>query len=474
VLLVREVGDRVGAEAGGVREVLSPAGPDDQAGAEDTSRLHGQPARRAGCPEHQDGLTRLEVSTVVKRQPPGHARTGANGQAGGVDFVGDEPAAARRLAGPADQAPGSASTPASRPTRTLRATRTKRSASPAASANGAAPHGYCAPGRPLRAPRQAERKAYRGSKIALSLVAFYADCRHEVLKVKSGYRVTLTYNLLLHGDSSRPAGDDGTVAELADLLREHFSTPVPRYYGGPAADPPNRLVYLLDHEYTPRALSWRRLKGADASRVALLQAAAGKADAQAAAATLAPFWDGALCAQAATEGSRTSGLFGKALQVALALTNAETAAMLLRPLRIENLTDTNVNSLGTIADAYGQQWTAHLLRTWFGGDEPTWAYVGEQQRPQWVADWLPSLCTGLHATGGAGAVTAERILDLAWEWLGTSRAVVRASPTWPPTARPGSAPGSPAHSAHPATGRSACPRAAAPATCATPSPPSAA
>ena len=122
-----------------------------------------------------------------------------------------------------------------------------------------------------------EWKAYRGSKTALSLVAFYADCRHEVLRVTSGYRITLTYNLLLHGDTSRPEGDDGTVAELADLLREHFSTPVPRYYGGPVTDPPNRLVYLLDHEYTPRGLNWRRLKGADASRVALLRAAAGKA-----------------------------------------------------------------------------------------------------------------------------------------------------------------------------------------------------
>ena len=99
---------------------------------------------------------------------------------------------------------------------------------------------------------------WKGSKTALSLVAFYADCRHEVLKVNSGYRITLTYKLLLHGDTSRPDGDEGTAAELADLLREHFSTPVPRYYGGPAADPPNRLVYLLDHEYTPRGLNWRR------------------------------------------------------------------------------------------------------------------------------------------------------------------------------------------------------------------------
>jgi hypothetical protein len=123
-----------------------------------------------------------------------------------------------------------------------------------------------------------ERKAYQGSRRALSLVAFYADCRHEVLPVKSGYRITLTYNLLLHGVTSRPEGDDGTAAELADLLREHFSTPVPRHYGGPVTDPPNRLVYLLDHEYTPRGLTWQRLKGADTRRVSLLRTAAGQAD----------------------------------------------------------------------------------------------------------------------------------------------------------------------------------------------------
>jgi predicted 2-oxoglutarate/Fe(II)-dependent dioxygenase YbiX len=418
-----------------------------------------------------------------------------------------------------------------------------------------------------------EWKAYRGSKTALSLVAFYADCRHEVLKVASGYRITLTYNLLVHGDTSRPGGDDGTVAELAGLLRDHFSTPVPRYYGGPAADPPNRLVYLLDHEYTPRALKWSRLKGADASRVSLLREAANRADcetilaladiktthsayrdedddyqyrrywddddddeydddegsgddtryeiqdlvdsevalthwtgpdgtrleetslradgtevcastptgdlepysseyegymgnwgntldrwyhraavvvwpreqafanraetspawaldelaamvsagdaagAQAAAATLAPFWDGARRARIADERGRVSGLFGKALRAADAVADAETAAMLLRPFRIESMTATHVNSFGKIAGGYGQQWTAELLRTWFGGDQPAWAYGGGQERPRWVADWLPGLCEGLQATGGAGAVAARRILDLAWEWL---------------------------------------------------------
>jgi predicted 2-oxoglutarate/Fe(II)-dependent dioxygenase YbiX len=419
-----------------------------------------------------------------------------------------------------------------------------------------------------------EWKAYRGSKTALSLVAFYADCRHEVLRVTSGYRITLTYNLLLHGDTSRPEGDDGTVAELADLLCEHFSTPVPRYYGGPASDPPNRLVYLLDYEYTPRGLNWRRLKGADASRVALLRAAADRAGcesvlaladiktthsafaadegygyqdwydeydedndeysggasgsgdeydvqelidsevtlthwtgpegtrleetslsvdgdevcastptgdlspysseyegymgnwgntldrwyhraavavwprdqafanraetspawaldelaamasagdvpgARAAAATLAPFWDSTVRGRTPGEGGRTSGLFDKALRAADAVADTESSTTLLRPFRIENLTDAQVKSFAKIADGYGQQWTAELLRTWFGGDQPTWAYGGGHERPQWVADSLPGLCEGLHATGSAGRLAAQRLVDLSWEWIG--------------------------------------------------------
>jgi hypothetical protein len=419
-----------------------------------------------------------------------------------------------------------------------------------------------------------EWKAYRGSKTALSLVAFYADCRHEVLRVTSGYRITLTYNLLLHGDTSRPEGDDGTAAELADLLREHFSTPVPRYYGGPATDPPNRLVYLLDHEYTPRGLNWRRLKGADANRVALLRAAADRAGcesvlaladiktthsafpadegygyrrrrgwydedddeyseeasggdrkyeiqdlidsevalthwtgpegtrleetslsvdgdevcastptgdlapysseyegymgnwgntldrwyhraavvvwprdqafanraetspawaldeltavasagdvpgARAAAATLAPFWDSAVRGRTPGEGGRASGLLGKALRVADAVADPDTAAMLLRPFRIESLTAAQVESFAKIADGYGQQWTAELLRAWFGGDQSAWAYGGGQERPRWVADSLPALCEGLHAAGTVGTLAAQRLVDLAWEWLG--------------------------------------------------------
>jgi hypothetical protein len=114
-----------------------------------------------------------------------------------------------------------------------------------------------------------ETATYRGSKKALSFVAFYNDCRHQVKRVRSGYRVVLTYNLLLRSDTARSGVDPDPefVGSLACCLDEHFG----------ASGGPNRLVYLLDHEYTRRGLDWSRLKGADARRVTLLQAAAERA-----------------------------------------------------------------------------------------------------------------------------------------------------------------------------------------------------
>src|SRR5713101_7435191 len=120
---------------------------------------------------------------------------------------------------------------------------------------------------------------YRTSKEELSFVAFYADCRHQVKPVKSGYRVTLTLNLLAAGETG--AQGAGPVGDLAHCLTEHFATPATPRHGRTDLDPPNRLVYLLDHEYTQRGLSWNRLKGADAERAALLRAAAERAGCEA-------------------------------------------------------------------------------------------------------------------------------------------------------------------------------------------------
>ena len=117
--------------------------------------------------------------------------------------------------------------------------------------------------------------------------------------------------------------------------------------------------------------------------------------AQAAAATLASFWDGALRIGTPERTGRVSGLFGKALRAADAVADAGTAAMLLRPFRIENLTGADVASFGKIADRYGQQWTADLLRTWFGGGP---ASVGV-----WRGNRTPAVGSGLAARRVRGA-----------------------------------------------------------------------
>ena len=125
------------------------------------------------------------------------------------------------------------------------------------------------------------RTSYRASGERLTFAGFYADCRHEVKPVTRGYRISLTMNLL--AERTRPAdtGDAGPAADLAHCLAEHFTQPAEqRYaYGRSLPEPPpNRLVYLLDHEYTQHGLKWDLLKGTDATRAALLRQAAEQAD----------------------------------------------------------------------------------------------------------------------------------------------------------------------------------------------------
>ena len=118
---------------------------------------------------------------------------------------------------------------------------------------------------------------YQGSASSLTFVAFYSDTRHEVLPVERGYRVVLTYNLMLTGDATPSRGDDPELASTAAaLLEQHFThAPEPRWRGDRLAiEPPDRLVFLLDHQYTERGLRWSQLKGDDAARAEVIASAA--------------------------------------------------------------------------------------------------------------------------------------------------------------------------------------------------------
>ena len=108
-----------------------------------------------------------------------------------------------------------------------------------------------------------------------AFAAFYADCVHEVLPVTTGCRLTLVYNLLRKGKGPEPEPPsyEGEQAKVAALLQA--------WAAGkqlPDDDAPEKLIYPLEHAYTPAELSFDTLKGADAAVAGVLVAAAPQDD----------------------------------------------------------------------------------------------------------------------------------------------------------------------------------------------------
>ena len=104
-----------------------------------------------------------------------------------------------------------------------------------------------------------------------AFAAFYADCVHEVLPVTQGHRLTLAYNLMRVGKGRLPKPPDygeqqGRIAALLQTWRDSQ-----RHPDGEVSE---KLVYPLDHAYTPAELGFAALKGADAAAAGVLAAAA--------------------------------------------------------------------------------------------------------------------------------------------------------------------------------------------------------
>ncbi len=114
-----------------------------------------------------------------------------------------------------------------------------------------------------------------------AVFAFYADCRHQVARVERGHRITLTYHLVQKrsGRAGAKPRKSSIQDRLTESLRTYFATPSRTSSG--EAIPRERFVYLLDHEYTQKGLSWKTLKGEDRVRVAELAAAADRLDCRA-------------------------------------------------------------------------------------------------------------------------------------------------------------------------------------------------
>lgn len=109
----------------------------------------------------------------------------------------------------------------------------------------------------------------------VAFAAFYADCWHEVRPVSSGCRLTLIYNLMRKGAGQLPLPPayDAEINRVTALLG--------RWTRDLATAPgslPKKLIYPLEHIYTPVEISFPRLKNADAAVAAVLQEAARRAD----------------------------------------------------------------------------------------------------------------------------------------------------------------------------------------------------
>jgi len=97
---------------------------------------------------------------------------------------------------------------------------------------------------------------------------------HEVLPVTAGHRLTLAYNLVRVGKGRPPKPPDyaeqqGSIAALLQAWRDSKTQP--------DTDLPKKLVYLLDHAYTPAELGFPALKGVDAAAAGVLATAAQQA-----------------------------------------------------------------------------------------------------------------------------------------------------------------------------------------------------
>ncbi len=106
----------------------------------------------------------------------------------------------------------------------------------------------------------------------LAYAAFYADCTHETRPVREGCRLSLVFNLCLRpGDTttSRHAPDH---SDHIRNIREQLIRWRDDEYG------PDKLVWLLEHDYSEAGLSWDVLKNADSALAGVLKKAADQAD----------------------------------------------------------------------------------------------------------------------------------------------------------------------------------------------------
>jgi predicted 2-oxoglutarate/Fe(II)-dependent dioxygenase YbiX len=113
----------------------------------------------------------------------------------------------------------------------------------------------------------------------LFYAAFYADCVHEVLPVSSGCRLVLVYNLSRHTKGTLPKPPDyRQEQEQVILFLRDWTKKIAVAQQENSLNTALKLVYLLEHAYTPDGLSFANLKNGDQAIAEVVVSAAKAAD----------------------------------------------------------------------------------------------------------------------------------------------------------------------------------------------------
>ena len=106
----------------------------------------------------------------------------------------------------------------------------------------------------------------------LAYAAFYADCAHETRPVREGCRLSLVFNLCLQpGDTKTPRHAPDHSDQIQQIAEQLI-----RWRDGEHG--PDKLAWLLEHDYSEAGLSWDVLKNADSALAGVLKKAADQAD----------------------------------------------------------------------------------------------------------------------------------------------------------------------------------------------------
>ena len=106
----------------------------------------------------------------------------------------------------------------------------------------------------------------------LAFAAFYADCAHETRPVREGYRLSLVFNLVVRPD------DTETPREAPDYSRQVKEVARELVEWRDSGFGPDKLVWVLEHNYSDAGLSFDALKNADAAVAGVLASAAQEAE----------------------------------------------------------------------------------------------------------------------------------------------------------------------------------------------------